>query len=78
MRCRTPAQRRGSVKPPVVKFTSRPRRTSFTDRHSAARKPMRRENTSDIPAIQRKNGKMRSVGVQPCQGWCRSGHQVLA
>ncbi len=39
---------------------------------------MRREKTSDIPAIQRKNGKTRSVGVHPCQGWWRSGHHVFS
>jgi hypothetical protein len=27
----------------------------------------------DVPTMNRKKGKIRSVGVQPCQGACRSG-----
>ena len=34
---------------------------------------LRREYESDVPTMNRKNGKMRSVGVQPCQGACSSG-----
>ena len=51
---------------------------SLSERASAGRKPSRCEKVSDIPIMNTKNGKTRSVGVQPCHGWCSSGHQVLA
>ena len=31
------------------------------------------ENMSDTPQMNKKNGKILSVNVQPCQGACRSG-----
>ena len=54
-------------------LTSRPRLNSFAARTSAGRAAGRCENVSDMPIMNTKNGKMRSVGVQPCQRACSSG-----
>ena len=44
----------------------------------ASPRPVRaaKENTSDTPTIKRKNGKIRSVGVQPFHAACSSGQYV--
>ena len=46
---------------------------SFDVRASAGRNKTRFDSVSDTPTMKRKNGKIRSVGVQPCHGACNSG-----